>query len=111
MLAALKAAYGDACGKLPRGPNCDNPDWLAEETRAALVAKSREEAAGWTQCIDEQSGHFYYFDERSGATTWEPPVAMGGEDIFMHPYTFSFFDGESLRDYMGRCTNDFTAFG
>jgi hypothetical protein len=45
MLAALQAAYEDACGKPPRGPRGDDPDWLAEQTRAALVATSREEAA------------------------------------------------------------------
>ena len=45
MLAALKAAYEDACGKPPRGTKSNDPDWLAEETRAALAAKSAEEAA------------------------------------------------------------------
>jgi hypothetical protein len=45
MLAALEAAYEDACGKPPRGPRCDDPDWLAEQTRAALVATSIREAA------------------------------------------------------------------
>ena len=38
MLAALKAAYEDACGKPPRGTKCKDPDWLAEQTRAALAA-------------------------------------------------------------------------
>ena len=45
MLAALKAAYEDACGKPPRGTKSNDPDWLAEETRAALAAKSAEEAS------------------------------------------------------------------
>ena len=45
MLAALMAAYEDACGKPPRGTKCKDPDWLAEQTRAALAAKSAEEAA------------------------------------------------------------------
>ena len=45
MLAVLMAAYEDACGKPPRGTKCKDPDWLAEQTRAALAAKSAEEAA------------------------------------------------------------------
>ena len=45
MLAALMSAYEDACGKPPRGTKCKDPDWLAEQTRAALVATSIREAA------------------------------------------------------------------
>ena len=45
MLAALQGAYEDACGTPPRGSKCKDPDWLAEQTRAALAATAAEEAA------------------------------------------------------------------
>ena len=49
-------------------PVASAPEETGQEQDQALPS-------GWTECVDSTSGNIYYFEEATGATSWERPVA------------------------------------